>query len=114
MTSLAKVWHLCLQEGGADRAVGRVTGETLFHSGRVLPQVGPPHIGMALKALKVAVLRTYQSIRHRAVRVVAIRALHFSFPDGMMGLSQELGLYPFMTLGAHLRFTGLGEPFGVF
>jgi len=91
-----------------------MAGETLFHSGRVLPQVRPTHVGMALKALKVAVLCAYQSVRHRAVGVVAIRALHFSFPDGMMGLSQELGFNPFMTLGAHLRFSRLGEPFGVF
>jgi hypothetical protein len=106
MASLAKVRHLCLQKGGAGRAVGRMTGEAVLHNGRVLPQVGPTHIGMALKALKVAVLRAYQSIRQRAVGVVAIRTLHFAFPYGMMGLSQELGLYPFMTLGAHLRFSG--------
>lgn len=84
-----------------------VAGEAVFHDGRVLPEVRPAHIGMALKTLKVAVLGAYQSVRHRPVRVVAIRTLHFPFPYGMMGLSQEFGFYLLMTLGAHLRFSGL-------
>jgi hypothetical protein len=84
-----------------------MTGEAVLHNGRVLPQVGPAHIGMALKALKVDVLCAYQSIRHRPVGVVAIRTVHFPFPYGMMGLPQELGFYLLMTLGAHLGLSGL-------
>jgi hypothetical protein len=64
-------------------------------------------IGMALKALQVSILSIYQFISDRPMRIVAIRTFGFALPYGMMGLSQHLRPYPFMTLGTYLGLGGL-------
>jgi hypothetical protein len=61
---------------------------------------------MALEAFEIGVLGVHQFVRDSTVGIVAIRTRHFPFPYGMMGLSQQLGFYPFMTLGAHLGLSG--------
>ena len=91
-----------------------MAGETVLHCRRMLPKKRSPGFGVTFETFQVDILGVDQLIRNRTVGVVAIRTLHFPFPYRMTRLSQQLGLYPFMTLGAHLRFTGLGEPFGVF
>ena len=114
MALLTEVRGLSSQKCVAGRAMRYMTGETVFHNGSMLPEVRPTQIGMALKTLQVYIFSGYQLIRYCSMRVVAIRTLHFTFTDGVMGLSQQLWPYLQMALGAHQGLGGLRKALGVF
>jgi hypothetical protein len=61
-----------------------VAADAAFHCRGMIPQKRPPQIGMALEALQVWILGIYEFIRNGSMRIVAIRAFHFFFSNGVM------------------------------
>ena len=72
VTPLAKIWHFGFQEWGSGRTVGGVTGQAVLDNGRVVPEVRPPLVSMALKTLEVCILGIHQLIRYGSVGVVTV------------------------------------------
>lgn len=80
--------------------MGGVAGQTILHGRRMLPQKGASRVGVALEAFLVDCLRVDQFVGNSAVGVVTIRATHFTFSNGVVGLPQHLGANIFVTFDA--------------
>ena len=93
--------------------MGHMAGQAVFRHRRMLPQIGASDFGVTLITLQVDVLGIDQIIGNGSMAVVAIGALHFLFPDRMMGLSQQLRSNGPMTGDADLGLGGLVQIFGV-
>ncbi len=90
-----------------------MAGKTVLHGRRMLPKKGSSGFGVTFKAFQVDVLGVYQLIRDGPVGIMAIRALHLTFPYRMMGLSQQLRRHGSMTRDADFGLAGFGQVFGV-
>ena len=93
--------------------MGNMACETIFHRRWMLPKVRASGFGVTFKAFQVDVLGIDQLIRDGSMTVVAIGALHFLFPNRMMGLSQQLRCNRPMTGDADFGLGGFGQVFGV-
>jgi hypothetical protein len=85
-----------------------VAGEAVFDDRGVIPEKGPPQIGVAFKALLVDILSIHQLVRNSPVGIMAIRALGFSLPYWMVGLPHELGPDACVASGTYFYFIGSG------
>ena len=66
-----------------------MAGQTIFRHWRMFPEIWSPDFGMAFKAFEVDVLRVNQLVGNGSVRIVAVRAFHFAFTNGMVGLAHQ-------------------------
>lgn len=88
-------------------AVGRVTSGTILFHGGMLPHKGASFIGMAPVAEFVDGVAFHHLGPKTAMVVMAVRAFHPSFPDGVMGLFVFLGPDGAMTDVAEFGLKGL-------
>lgn len=58
--------------------------QTVLDRGRMLPHERASDFRVTLKALQIDVLGVDQFVGDRPVGVVAVRALHFALPNGVM------------------------------
>jgi hypothetical protein len=72
------------QQGGIGAAVGLMAIEAILQDGWVLKKERTPVLGVTIKAKFSNVNSIYELGRRCPVRVVATRAVHFSFAQGMM------------------------------
>ena len=93
--------------------MGPVTGQAILDSRGMLPQIRPPDFSVTFKALQVHVLRIDQAVCDGPMRVVAVRALDFSFPYRVMGLPQQLGSDLLMARDTDFGLGGLCKVFGI-
>ena len=87
--------------------------ETVFHRRRMLPKKRPSGFGVTFKAFQVDVLGVDQFICDGPVGVMAIRALHLTFPYRMMGLPQQQGCDFSVTCDTDFGLGGFGQVFGM-
>jgi hypothetical protein len=80
----------------------------------MFPHKRAPDIGVALKAFQVDVLGIDQLVRDGSMGVVAVGTLHLAFPNGMMGLPQQLWCDLAMTPRTNFGLSGFGQVFGIF
>ena len=90
-----------------------MAGEAVFHCRRMLPEKRTSGFGVTFKAFQIDVLGVDQFICNGPMGVMAVRALHLTFPDRMMGLPQQLRCYGPMAWDADFRLAGFGQIFGV-
>lgn len=87
MTAEAEIVVGLREHHAVDRTVRIVAGRTAFAQGGVFEDKGPRLLAMALGAVLIAPGHGQASRRFEdvfAVRVVALRAIHAAFSDGMM------------------------------
>ena len=91
MTALAELGHPAVQEFVVVAAVGRVAIRAILFHRRMFPHKGASFFGVAPVAEFVDGVAFHHLGPESAMMVVAVRAFHPSFPDGVMGLLVFLG-----------------------
>ena len=89
--------------------MGRMAGQTIFGHRRVFPQKRPSQLGVALKTFLIDGLGIHQFVCHRAMGIMAIRASHLAFTQGMVGLAHQLRFDVFVTLPTSFRLVSAGQ-----
>ncbi len=84
VTLLAQPGQRDPQQASVNGAVRLMAVHAVFTHRRVLEQEGSALFRMALVAVLVDTARLQQFLRHRPVRIVAVRALYLAFPLGHM------------------------------
>jgi len=97
------------QQAGIGAAVGLMAIEAILYDGRVLKNERTSVLGVAIKAEFFIGKPLYQLGRSSPVRVVATRAVHFSFAQGMMRKLQLRADLLFMTGKARIPYGYIGE-----
>lgn len=70
-------------------------------------------MGVTLKTFLVDGLSINEIVSYGAMRIMTVGAIHFAFPNGMVGLSQHLGSNVFMALSACLGLVFQGKIVGI-
>ena len=98
-----------LQQAGIAAAVGKMAIEAILHDRRVLKNERTSVLGVTIKAEFFIGKLLYQLGRSSPVRVVATRAVHFSFAQGMMRKPLLRADLLFMTGTARILYGYIGE-----
>jgi hypothetical protein len=96
--------------GGAVRVVAI---EATFTDWRVLPQEGTALFAVALVTLVIDRVCRNEPLRLRAVRIMAVRANHLLFPQGMMRRLHDRRADLLMAPSAKLHLAWLRQQFGI-
>jgi hypothetical protein len=91
MTALAKLGHPAVQKFVVVAAMGRVASGAILFYGRMLPHERASFFGVAPVAEFVDGIGFHHFGPKTAMMVMAVRAFHSSFPDGVVGLLIFLG-----------------------
>ena len=97
------------QQAGIGAAVGKMAIEAILHDGRVLINERTSVLGVTIKAEFFIGKPLYQLVRTSPVRVVATRAVHFSFAQGVMRKPHLRADLLFMTGKARILYGYIGE-----
>ena len=88
--------------------MGGMASQAIFGDRRMFPQKRPSQLGVALKAFLIDGLGIHQFVCHRAMGIMAIRASHLAFTQGMVGLAHQLRFDVFVALPASFRLVLAG------